>query len=224
MAVAAGTCASLVRVNRLGRQGPVFAEVDDERDVGGEGSAMAGLARGHADQLTHALQALGCDWTPGEVADDTVRALMLASAVLGSAESHVLGAELDAQARGMDLEPVRSACDPIRDEVVLAASPPGVDPGTMLLMHRAGRLLGDLSRAAGPDEMAPDSETLALARDSAGLTTALLSYHYAVNRHRATSDHNPQEFLVLALDGMRALAIRLARIAGAEVTDPDARD
>jgi hypothetical protein len=124
----------------------------------------------------------------------------------------------------MDLEPVRSACDPIRDEVVLAASPPGVDAGTMLLMHRAGRLMGDLSRAAGPDETAPDSETLALARDSAGLTTALLSYHYAVNRHRATLDHSPQEFLALALDGMRALAIRLARITGAEVTDPDARD
>ncbi|MFE9429010.1 hypothetical protein ACFYNO_39375 [Kitasatospora sp. NPDC006697] len=174
---------------------------------------MAEDAREHAEQLLAALDALDIAWQPDAVADDEVRAVMLATALLGAAEAHLVGAEIDAFGAGADVEALRTAYSPVREEVVATAMPPGTetDPQRLLLTVRAAMLLDDLARAAGPDQEHPDSESLAAARDAQAVVSALLAYHYGPD---LGPDQVPQrESLSLAVGLLRQLAGRLALLA-----------
>ncbi|WP_441248253.1 hypothetical protein [Kitasatospora sp. McL0602] len=182
---------------------------------------MAEEAREHADQLLAALNALDIAWQPDAVADDEVRAVMLATALLGAAEAHLVGAEIDAYEAGADVEALRTAYGPVREEVVTAAMPPGseTDPQRLLLTVRTAMLLDDLTRAAGPDEEHPDSESLAAARDAAATAAAVLAYHYGPG----LGEDQPQqrESLSLAAGLLRQLAGRLALLARGQADAAD---
>jgi hypothetical protein len=178
-----------------------------------EGVVMAEEADEHAEQLLAALSALDIAWQPDTVADDEVRAVMLATALLGAAEAHLVGAEIDAYEAGADVEALRAAYGPVREEVVATAMPPGpeADPQRLLLTVRAAMLLDDLTRAAGPDEQHPDSESLAAARDAQATVSALLAYHYGPDL--GPGQPARRESLSLAAALLRQLAQRLAYLA-----------
>ncbi|TWF71587.1 hypothetical protein [Kitasatospora viridis] len=177
---------------------------------------MAEDAREHADQLLAALRVLGIDWQPDAVTDASVLAVMLATALLGAAEAHLVDAEIDAFEAGADVEALRTAYGPVREEVVQAALPPGVeaDPQRLLLTVRSAMLLDDLTRAAGPDEHHPDSQTLAAARDAQATTSALLAHHYGPSLGEDLPPRRASLSLAAAL--LRQLATRLADLARTE--------
>jgi hypothetical protein len=159
------------------------------------------------------FQVFDIAWQPDPVPDDQARTVMLATALLGAAEAHLVGAELDAYSAGADVQALRAAYGPVREEVVATAMPPGpgTDPRRLLLTVRAAMLLDDLARAAGPDEQHPDSETLAATRDAAATVAALLAYHYGPD---PGTDQPPQrESLSLAAALLHQLAGRLALLA-----------
>ncbi|GAA1167893.1 hypothetical protein F4556_001116 [Kitasatospora gansuensis] len=174
---------------------------------------MADRARDHADQLNEALAVLGIDWHPDQVASDEVRAVMLATALLGAAEAHLVGAEMAAGQAGGDLDALRQAYGPVREEVVAAAAPDVPDHQRLVLMLRTGMLVGDLARAAGPDQEHPDIETLAAARDAAACASALIGYHFAPTFERQEGLPERGEFLGVAAGLVRSIADRLVRIA-----------
>lgn len=180
---------------------------------------MAARASEHVEQLLEALRVLGISWRPDAVADDEGRAVMLATALLGAAEAHLVGAELDARQVGADLEAMRQAYGPVRDEVVSTTSPAEPDPERLLLMLRTSMLLNDLSRAAGPDEQHPDVESFAGARDAVACASALLGYHYSPTFGDLDDLPEQREFLALAADMVRQLADRLVRIARSGAAD-----
>ncbi|MFE2728146.1 hypothetical protein [Kitasatospora sp. NPDC059327] len=108
---------------------------------------MAGRSAQHVARLRAALAVLGVDWRPDAVADDHTRAVMLATALLGAAEAHLVGAELDAaEQASADIEALRSAYGPVRAEVVAAAVPDPENLDRLLLVLRTSLLLGDLGR------------------------------------------------------------------------------
>ncbi|BFV55996.1 hypothetical protein KCMC57_up11000 [Kitasatospora sp. CMC57] len=174
---------------------------------------MADPAREHADQLNEALAVLGIDWRPDQVASDEVRAVMLATALLGAAEAHLVSAETEAERAGDDLEALRQAYGPVRDEVVAAAAPTALHHQRLVLMLRSSMLVSDLGRAAGPDEEHPDVETLATARDAAACASALVGYHFAPTFDAQEGLPERREFLAVAADLVRRLADGLVRIA-----------
>ncbi|MFJ9521782.1 hypothetical protein ACIRPK_26455 [Kitasatospora sp. NPDC101801] len=174
---------------------------------------MVDHARDHADQLREALAVLGIEWRPDEVVGDEVRAVMLATALLGAAEAHLVAAETTAAQAGEDLAALRQAYGPVREEVVAGASPNLPDHERLVLMLRTSLLVGDLGRAAGPDEEHPDVETLAAARDAAACASALLGYHFAPSFGSAAGLPERKEFLGAAAGLVRRLADRLVTIA-----------
>ncbi|MFI6517657.1 hypothetical protein ACIBF1_19025 [Spirillospora sp. NPDC050679] len=82
---------------------------------------MADQARRHARQLREALGVPGIAWEPNRARDGETEAIMWAHALLGAAEAHLIGAEMEAMGRGLDAEALRAAYGPVRDEVVAAA-------------------------------------------------------------------------------------------------------
>ncbi len=156
---------------------------------------------------------LSVDWRPDAVADDDTRAVMLATALLGAAEAHLVGADLEAEQVGADIEALRSAYGPVRGEVAAAAIPDPENLDRLLLVLRTGLLLGDLERAAGPDERHPDIEALGAARDAVAAASGLLAYHFAPTLDPGTGRPDPQESLMLAFGLFAQGAGRLARIA-----------
>ncbi|WP_380286475.1 hypothetical protein [Kitasatospora purpeofusca] len=182
---------------------------------------MAGREVEHIEQLSAALGVLGADWQPDQVADDATRAVMLATALLGAAEAHLVGAEMDAEQAGADIEALRTAYGPVRGEVVAAAMPTAADVERLLVVLRIGLLVGDLSRAAGPDEQAPDIEALAAARDLVSAAAAMVTYHYAPSFDDGSGVPSVDESLTLAFAMAAQATRRLARIAG---LPPDADD
>ncbi|GGV45659.1 hypothetical protein GCM10010495_74050 [Kitasatospora herbaricolor] len=174
---------------------------------------MAGRAAEHVARLRAALAVLGVDWRPDAVADDDTRAVMLATALLGAAEAHLVGAELEAEQAGADIEALRSAYGPVRDEVVAAAVPDPENLDRLLLVLRTSLLLDDLGRAAGPDEQHPDIEALAAARDAVAAASALLACHFAPTLDPGSGRPDPQESLMLAFGLFAQGAGRLTRIA-----------
>ncbi|MEV7929063.1 hypothetical protein [Kitasatospora sp. NPDC088779] len=174
---------------------------------------MAGREREHVLQLQEALAVLGAHWRPDQIADDATRAVMLATALLGAAEAHLVGAEMDAEQAGADIEALRTAYSPVRDEVVAAAVPAATDTGRLLLVLRLGLLVTDLSRAAGPDEQAPDIEALAAARDLVSAATAMVTHHYAPSFDVDSGIPPADESLGLAFAMLMQAAGRFRRIA-----------
>ncbi|WP_457034251.1 hypothetical protein [Kitasatospora sp. P5_F3] len=174
---------------------------------------MADHAHDHADQLREALAVLGIDWQPDEVTGAEVRAVMLATALLGAAEAHLVGAETAAGQAGEDLAALRQAYGPVREEVLAGVSPDLPDHERLVLMLRTSMLVGDLGRAAGPDEEHPDIETLAAARDAAACAAALLGYHFAPSFGSAAGLPERREFLGAAAGLVRRIADRLVTIA-----------
>ncbi|MGW6917580.1 hypothetical protein ACWGB8_27665 [Kitasatospora sp. NPDC054939] len=57
--------------------------------------------------------------------------------------------------------------------------PAASDAERLVIVLRLGLLTTDLSRAAGPDEQAPDIEALAAARELVVAATALIIWHYS---------------------------------------------
>ncbi len=165
----------------------------------------------HVGQLEAALLVLDVDWQPDQVADDRTRSVMLACALLGSAEAHLVGAEIDAETAGADLSVLRAAYGPVRDEVVASAMPTGSHTEMMLLVLRSHLLLDDLRRAAGPDSQSPDSEALAAAADMVGAVGALITQHYAASLEERVAP-SAQESFTLAYEMVALAARRLARI------------
>ncbi|MFB7664036.1 hypothetical protein ACFC1R_08820 [Kitasatospora sp. NPDC056138] len=178
---------------------------------------MAGRETEHVEQLQQALAVLGANWQPDQVTDDATRAVMLATALLGVAKAHLVGAEMDAEQAGADIETLRTAYGPVHNEVVAAAMPVTADTEQLLLVVvvvvRLGRPVTDLSRAAGPDEQAPDIEALAAARDLASAATAMVTHHYAASFDDGFSVPLANESLGLAFAMVYQAAGRLARIA-----------
>ncbi|MEV4506677.1 hypothetical protein [Streptomyces klenkii] len=172
---------------------------------------MADRPRQHTKQLKNALKALDIHWAPDTVQSDAVGAVMWANVLMGAAEAHLMGAEMDAMQAGVDVEPLREAFGPVRDEVVATASP--VDPESLLLTTRTSQLVSDLARAAGPDEQDPDDQVLAAARDAAAVASALVGYRAAV-RKAGQPEMDPREFFTLAVAMVGQLTQRLAGLTG----------
>ncbi|MGW7448149.1 hypothetical protein [Kitasatospora sp. NPDC054795] len=84
---------------------------------------MAGREVEHVGQLSDALVVLGAAWRPDQVTDDATRAVKLATALLGAAEAHLGGAEMDADQAGAAIEALRTAYGSVRGEVVAAVMP-----------------------------------------------------------------------------------------------------
>ncbi|MEV7940847.1 hypothetical protein AB0O82_32560 [Kitasatospora sp. NPDC088264] len=175
---------------------------------------MTGREHAHIEQLQQALAVLGAHWQPDQVTDDATRAVMLATALLGAAEAHLVGAEMDAEKAGADIEALRTAYGPVRGEVVAATMPTAADTDRLLLVMRLGLLVTDLSRAAGPDEQAPDIEDLAAARDLVSAATALVTHHYAPSFDGDSGLPPTDESLGLAFAMLAQAAARFRRIAG----------
>ncbi|MFJ8044108.1 hypothetical protein ACIRBX_26760 [Kitasatospora sp. NPDC096147] len=168
----------------------------------------------HAEQLAEALALLDVGWQPDRVGDEVTRAVMLATALLGSAEAHLVRAELDGRRAGADTAALRSAYGPVRAEVVADALPGAPDAERLVLVLRLGLLVADLSRAAGPDERAPDSEALAAARDLLSAAAATVTHHYAASFAAGSGVPTAGESLDLARSMTTQAAVRLARLAG----------
>ncbi|GAA3005196.1 hypothetical protein GCM10020229_16340 [Kitasatospora albolonga] len=168
----------------------------------------------HAEQLSEALTVLGVGWQPDRVTDEVTRAVMLATALLGAAEAHLVRAELDARRSGADTAALRSAYGPVRGEVVADALPQAPDAERLLLVLRLGLLVADLSRAAGPDERAPDIEALAAARDLVSAAVATVTHHYAASFAADSGVLSAAEALELARTMASQAAGRLTRLTG----------
>lgn len=165
----------------------------------------------HAEVLMAALEVLDISWRPDAIASGEARAVMLATALLGAAEAHYLGAELDAWQAGVDVGQLREAFGPIRDEVVATTAP--ADPFVLILMQRAGWLLSDLSRAAGPDEQNPDDQAWAAARDAMAVVMSLIGYRRATNGTASEDEPDARQHLALASTALRQAADRLRLLA-----------
>ena len=101
----------------------------------------------------------------------------------------------------------------VRGEVVAATLPDPENLDRLLLVLRAGLLLGDLDRAAGPDEQHPDIEALGAARDVVAAASGLLAYHFAPTLDPRAGVPDPRESLALVCGLVAQAAGRLARIA-----------
>ncbi|MFJ6141565.1 hypothetical protein [Kitasatospora sp. NPDC092286] len=185
---------------------------------------MAGREGEHVEQLREALAVLGADWRPDRVADDPTRAVMLAYALLGAAEAHLVGAEMDAALAGIDLEALRAAYGPVRTEVVAATLPAANDAERLVLVQRLGLLVTDLDRLAGPDQIAPDVESLAAARELTAAATALVTHHYTPSFDDTPGLPSTEESLGLAFALLTQAAGRFRRIAGVPPETDDEGD
>lgn len=140
-----------------------------------------------ADRMARALDVLVFGFVPG-AGSAAVQELELANALLGAAEAHVLGCEID-----MLADPdIADRTETVADQALRAALPEQVSQ-LMVQQFRAERLQRSLTRAAGGTD-----------------ATVLISYWHATER---LDEQLPEGFLQLALAALRSCTERLRGLA-----------